>query len=75
VVADYIKHLEIIFNREITFLTHNSVLGLVFFINFFIIIAVIPSIIKFGNWYAKTLKETSYEEENPTITSIKRVGA
>ena len=44
-------------------------------INFFIIIATIPSIIKFGNWYAKTLKETSYEEEDPTLLAAKREGA
>ena len=74
-VADYIKHLEIVFNREITFVTHKTVLLAVFVINFFIIIATIPSIIKFGNWYAKTLKETSYEEEDPTLLAAKREGA
>ena len=49
-------------------------LTVVFFINLFIIIAVIPSIIKFGNWYAKTLKETSYEEEDPSVGAARREG-
>lgn len=29
---------------------------IIFIVNFFIIIAMIPNIIKFGNWYVKTLK-------------------
>ena len=36
-------------------------MGFVVFINFFITLAAIPSIVKFGNWYAKTLKEVYYE--------------
>jgi hypothetical protein len=54
--SDYNKHLSIVFNQEIKFATHRSILGLVLFFNFFITIAMIPSIIKFGNWFAKTLK-------------------
>lgn len=57
VTYDYSKHLKIVFNKEFTFISDKLVLGLVCFVNFFIVIAVIPSIIKFGNWYAKTLKE------------------
>lgn len=62
-IIDYVKHLEIVFNRNLSFITYKLVLGFVFFLNFFIVIAIIPSLIKFGNWYAKTLKETQYENE------------
>jgi hypothetical protein len=72
VASDFTKHLEIIFNREITFITHKTILGFVFFINFFIVIAVIPSIIKFGNWYAKTLKEVYYEDEGSETIGMAR---
>lgn len=60
IIKDYVKHLEIIFNRELTFLTHRSLLVLVFVINFFIVIAATPAVLKFGNWYSKTLKEMYY---------------
>lgn len=63
VAHDYVKHLEIIFNRKLDFITYRSLLGLVFLINFFIIIAIIPAVIKFGNWYTKTLKEVYHEED------------
>lgn len=33
------------------------------FLNFFITLASIPSVVKFGNWYSKTLKEVYYEED------------
>lgn len=56
IVADYSKHLEIVFKRDMTFITKKTVVGFALFINFFIIILIIPSVIKFGNWYAKTLK-------------------
>lgn len=73
VVEDYVNHLEIVFNRRLDFVTYELVLFLVFVVNFFVIIAVIPSIVKFGNWYTKTLKETHYEDENgEQITMPKR---
>jgi hypothetical protein len=55
--------LEIIFNRRVDFITPKALLYLVFIINFFLIIIAIPTIIKFGNWYAKTLKEIYYDSE------------
>lgn len=61
IASDYNKHLSIVFNQEIKICTHRSILAVALFFNFFITIAIIPSIIKFGNWFAKTLKETNYD--------------
>jgi len=70
---DYSKHLEIIFgtfffiskgNTSINWINKYAVLGVVMFINFFITLAAIPSIVKFGNWYSKTLKEVYYDEDD-----------
>ena len=60
IVYDYTRHLEMIFNKEVTFITYKTVLAVVLVFNFFIIIATMPAIIKFGNWYTKTLKELYY---------------
>ena len=35
-------------------------------INFFVMLAVMPAVIKFGNWYAKTLKEVYYDDDDKT---------
>ena len=71
VAGDYAKWLEIVLgivespsgNGLNTQINQYTVLGLVVFINFFITLAAIPSIVKFGNWYSKTLKEVYYEED------------
>ena len=60
VTHDYRKHLEIIFNRKFPIINDKFMLGCIFFINFFVIVAILPAIIKFGNWYGKTLKELYY---------------
>lgn len=60
---DYSKHLEIVLNKEIGFMNEKVILGLVLMINFFVILLIIPSVIKFGNWYAKTLKEVYYQQD------------
>ncbi len=62
--GDYAKRLEIVLGITESFGTSSlsswinqyTVLGLVVFMNFFITLAAIPSIVKFGNWYSKTLK-------------------
>jgi hypothetical protein len=61
-----------VFNRQLTFITYRLVLAVVFVINFFVIVAVLPSIIKFGNWYSKTLKEMYYEDEEGERIALAR---
>jgi hypothetical protein len=71
VAGDYAKRLEIFLgiaesstgNGLSSQINQYTVLGLVVFMNFFITLAAIPSIVKFGNWYSKTLKEVYYEED------------
>ena len=46
---------------KIDFVGTNSVLAVVLFLNFLIVLVMIPTVIKFGNWYTKTLKEIYYE--------------
>jgi hypothetical protein len=64
VIRDYAKYLEIILgtfhvyigNHAVDFVNENLILGITIFINFFITLATIPSVVKFGNWYSSTLK-------------------
>jgi hypothetical protein len=63
--SDLAKYIEIIMgNNSIGFLNRHSVMLLVAFINFFITLAAIPTVVKFGNWYTKTLKEVYYEDDS-----------
>jgi hypothetical protein len=75
ITRDYVKHLEIIFNRQMTYITARSVMGVVLVFNFFVTLAVIPAVIKFGNWYTKTLKELYYEDDGEdSLPVTKRAG-
>ena len=56
IVADYLKHLELIFNKNLSFITPHLLVVLALIFNVFVVVSVLPSIVKFGNWYGKTLK-------------------
>lgn len=57
-LLDYQKQLTIIFGKEIdsNFLGYNMTVLMILFFNVFLGLICIPAIIKFGNWYTKTLK-------------------
>lgn len=75
VMHDYSRHLELIFNKDFGFLSSTVLLGVVLFLNFFIIIAAIPSVIKFGNWYAKILKLVYQEQDEEDKSRMpKKIG-
>ena len=61
---DFRKHLSIIFGRNITdsLLSYGTLMGIILGINVLLCLALIPAVIKMGNWYTKTLKEVYYED-------------
>lgn len=63
-------HLSMVFGKEISdsWVNHQTMLATLLGLNVLIGLASIPSVIKMGNWYTKTLKEVYYEEErDPAI--------
>ena len=66
VAQDYTKKLEIILgeNNSIDFINKYTIMFFVVFVNFFILLAMIPTVVKFGNWYAKTLKQAHYQSDD-----------
>ena len=63
VAHDYSRHLELIFSKDFRFLSPAVWLAIILSLNFFMVLAAIPSVIKFGNWYAKILKLVYKEQE------------
>ena len=62
-LADYEKHLEVVLGIELNHVSARTLVGLVLFCNFFLVVAMIPNVMKFSNWYSKSLKELYVSEE------------
>ncbi len=54
-VQDYARHIGIVVGGQVKFDT-KVVLAVVLCINAILTLVSIPAVIKFGNWYTKTLK-------------------
>lgn len=70
-IVDYRKLISIVVGKEVSDSVFNvkSVLGVILVINGIFTLMSIPAVIKFGNWYTKTLKEIYYEDETTSKIS------
>lgn len=50
--------------QNIESLGENAIAFVILFINTLMLLAMIPSVIKFGNWYTTTMKEIYYDESD-----------
>lgn len=74
---DLKKHFSLVFGISASNIdiSPKLVLAIVLILNVVMILVSIPSVIKMGNWYTKTLKEVYYEDdqfENITDPEIKK---